>query len=302
MARAADPSHEPRRGGQPQDEAFLKNVGDRVRMARAGRGMTRKILAEASGVSERYLADLERGIGNASLLVLKQIADAMGIEVVDLIAHAPSASTALRTATSRLEQLSDDDLTAANEWLAARLKDRIATNPTSRIALIGLRGAGKTTLGEKAATALGIPFVELDREIERLAGMELAEIFASQGQAAFRRLEYRALENAIDQNERAIIATGGSLVTEPKTYDLLRARCFVVCLTASPEQHMSRVISQGDLRPMEDNPRAMDDLVAILESRAPLYALADAAIDTTDNDPAATLARFLDLIGDKPTK
>jgi len=298
VARAADPSHEPRRGGQPQDEAFLKNVGDRVRLARAGRGMTRKILAEASGVSERYLADLERGIGNASLLVLKQIADAMGIEVADLIADTPSTSAALRTAISRLEQLGPDDLAAANDWLAAHMKNRTAS-PNGRIALIGLRGAGKTTLGEKAASKLGIPFVELDREIERLAGMELAEIFASQGQAAFRRLEHRALQNAIDQNERAIIATGGSLVTEPKTYDLLRARCFVVCLTASPEQHMNRVISQGDLRPMEDNPGAMDDLVAILESRAPLYALADAAIDTTGNDPDATLEQFLDVIGKK---
>lgn len=261
--------------------------------------MTRKILAEASGVSERYLADLERGVGNASLLVLKQIADAIGMHVTELIADAPAASAALRTAISRLEQLGSDDLAAANEWLAAHLKNRM-TSPSGRIALIGLRGAGKTTLGQQAAKALAIPFVELDREIERLAGMELAEIFASQGQTAFRRLEYRALQNAIDQHDRAIIATGGSLVTESKTYELLRARCYVVCLTASPEQHMSRVISQGDLRPMEDNPRAMDDLVAILESRAPLYALADAAIDTTGNDANSTLARFLDLIGCAP--
>lgn len=298
MARAADQTNEPRRGGQPQEEAFLKNVGNRVRLARAGRGMTRKILAEASGVSERYLADLERGVGNASLLVLKQISDAMGIAVVDLIADTAPASAALATALRRIEQISAEDLAAANDWLADRLRSRTASHG-GRIALIGLRGAGKTTLGEKAAQALCIPFVELDREIERLAGMELAEIFASQGQAAFRRLEYRALENAIGATDRAIIATGGSLVTEPKTYDLLRARCFVVCLTASPEQHMNRVISQGDLRPMEDNPRAMDDLEAILESRAPLYALADAAIDTTTGDADATLARFLEIVGQK---
>lgn len=296
MARATEPTHEPRRGGLPQDEAFLRNVGDRVRLARAGRGMTRKILAAASGVSERYLADLERGVGNASLLVLKQIADALGMLVADLIADSASPTPALQMALARVRQLAPNELADLNEWIATRLKSRTdATN--GRIALIGLRGAGKTTLGENAAAIIGIPFIELDREIERAAGMELAEIFASQGQAAFRRLEFRALQSAIDQHDRAIIATGGSLVTEPATYDLLRATCFVVCLTASPELHMSRVISQGDLRPMEDNPRAMEDLNAILESRAPLYALADAAIDTSDGDADATLSRFLALIG-----
>jgi XRE family aerobic/anaerobic benzoate catabolism transcriptional regulator len=293
LSRTSD-TPETRRGAQPDHEAYLRAVGERVRMTRAGRGMTRKILAAASGVSERYLADLERGVGNASLLVLKDVADAMGVAVAELVGEAAPASPVARKVMAKLARLGPDELAAAERWLAER-GGAEAAKPRERIALIGLRGAGKTTLGQAAATRLDLPFIELDREIEALAGMELAEIFAAQGQAVFRRLEHKALEAVLDRHERAVIATGGSLVTEPRTYDLLRANCFVVCLTATPEQHMNRVLAQGDLRPMEDNPQAMDDLVAILESRAPLYALADAEINTSTASPAETLARFLAL-------
>src|SRR4029453_12748619 len=151
-----------------------------------------------------------------------------------------------------------------------------------RIALVGLRGAGKTTLGRRAAEKLNMPFVELDREVERASGMELSEIFSMHGQGMFPRLERQCLETIVARFERAMIATGGSLVTEPATYDLLLSTCFVIWLKATPEQHMGRVIDQGDLRPMADNPQAMDDLSAILESRATLYAKAGAEVNTAD--------------------
>jgi XRE family aerobic/anaerobic benzoate catabolism transcriptional regulator len=149
-----------------------------------------------------------------------------------------------------------------------------------RIALIGLRGAGKSTLGAKLAATLRIPFVELDREIERLAGMSLASLFDLYGQSAYRRYERRALESVIDSYDRAVIATGGSLVSEPATFDLLLSACFTVWLTARPEEHMSRVMAQGDLRPMAENTEAMDDLRRILEGRAALYSKADVAVET----------------------
>ena len=299
MARSGDakgdPTSEPRRGTLPSDEAYLKQVGELVRVTRAGRGMTRRILAQASGVSERYLADLERGIGNASLLVLKQVADAMGVSVTDLVSAPQRRTTALTQLIAQLDMLEQDQIAALQRHLTTQGTASVP-RPTGRIALIGMRGAGKTTIGRAVAAKLAVPFVELDSEIERLAGMELAEIFAVQGQAVFRRLEHRALENVIEQHEAAVIATTGSLVTESAAYALLRSRCYVVWLSAAPEQHMARVTAQGDLRPMADNPQAMDDLKAILESRAPLHALADAAIDTTDVGLDEAAAALLDIV------
>jgi XRE family aerobic/anaerobic benzoate catabolism transcriptional regulator len=272
-------SPEPRRGTSPAAEEYLRLVGGRVRVMRAQRGMSRKVLSEASGVSERYLAELERGAGNASLLVLRDIAAAMSIPVADLVTDAAEPSIDLKLATHQLARLSTDELRDAREWLTSRFGPRYQLG-RGRIALIGLRGAGKTTIGERAAAELKAPFIELDREIERAAGMDLAEIFSVHGQAVFRRLEFECLEAAVRTYDRSVIATGGSLVTEPATFDLLLSTCFVVWLKAPPEEHMARVKAQGDLRPMSASRRAMDDLKSILESRAELYARADAEIDT----------------------
>ena len=270
---------ETRRGAAPADEAYLKRVGERVRLGRARRGMSRKSLAKASGVSERYLAELERGAGNASLLVLRQLAEALSIEAAALVGDAPERPIDLTLAIHQLERLSPADLAEARRLLAQRFGPAgAAARAASRS--MGLRGAGKTTLGQLAAQALGVPFVELDREIERASGMELSEIFAMHGQAMFRRLERQCLETIIERFDRAVIATGGSLVTEPATYDLLLSACFVVWLSAKPDEHMGRVLAQGDLRPMAEGPQAMDDLKAILESRTALYAKADAEVTT----------------------
>jgi XRE family aerobic/anaerobic benzoate catabolism transcriptional regulator len=283
------PAPETRRGEAPS--AYLKHVGERVRLGRARRGMSRKVLSQASGVSERYLAELERGAGNASLLVLRQVADALGLEVAQLVSDAPERSIDLTLALHQLERLSPANLAEARRLLAERFGN--AKAPHERIALVGLRGAGKSTLGQRAAEALGVPFVELDREVERASGMELSEIFASHGQATYRRLERHCLEAVIQRFERVVIATGGSLVTEPATYDLLLSSCFVVWLSARPEEHMSRVLEQGDLRPMAEGPQAMDDLRAILESRTALYAKADARVDTSRKGEAQALAQLL---------
>jgi XRE family aerobic/anaerobic benzoate catabolism transcriptional regulator len=257
--------------------------------------MSRKSLAKASGVSERYLAELERGAGNASLLVLRQLAEALSIEAAALVSDAPERPIDLTLAVHQLERLSPADLAEARRLLAQRFGPAGAA-AQGRIALIGLRGAGKTTLGQLAAQALGIPFVELDREIERASGMELSEIFAMHGQTMFRRLERQCLETIIERFDKAVIATGGSLVTEPATYDLLLSACFVVWLSARPEEPLGRVLAQGDLRPMADGPQAMDDLKAILESRTALYAKADAQVSTTGKTEAQAFATLLAAI------
>jgi XRE family aerobic/anaerobic benzoate catabolism transcriptional regulator len=280
---------DPRRGDAPT--AYLKRVGERVRLGRARRGMSRKALSKASGVSERYLADLERGIGNPSLLVLRQIADALGAEVARLVSSEPERPIDLALTIHQLERLSAPELAEARRLLSQRFGNSRAGH--GRVALVGLRGAGKTTLGQRAAATLGVPFVEIDREVERASGMELSEIFATHGQAMYRRLERQCLEATVARFERAIIATGGSLVTEPATYDLLLSSCFVVWLSARPHEHMARVLAQGDLRPMAEGPQAMDDLKAILESRAALYAKADATVDTSDRSEDDALAGLL---------
>jgi len=280
---------EPRRGDAPT--AYLKRLGERVRLRRTGRGMSRKALSRASGVSERYLADLERGVGNPSLLVLLQIADALGSQVAQLVSDQSDPPLDLALTIHQLERLSPPELAEARRLLDERFGSARAVH--GRIALVGLRGAGKTTLGQRAAETLGVPFVELDREVERASGMELSEIFATHGQATYRRLERQCLETVIGRFHRVVIATGGSLVTEPATYDLLLSSCFVVWLSARPHEHMGRVLAQGDLRPMSEGPQAMDDLKAILESRASLYAKADATVDTSGKSEADALADLL---------
>ncbi len=296
MATIPDNAPDSRRRMQPAHEAYLRAVGERVRVFRARRGLSRKALSLASGVSERYLAELERGAGNASLLVLHQVADALGMQIADLVSDAAERPVDLTLILHQLERLSPGELASARQ-LIARTYGKAASAPSRRIALIGLRGAGKTTLGERAARAMGVPFVELDREIERASGMELSEIFATHGQAMFRQLERQCLETVIERFEEVVIATGGSLVTEPATFDRLLSACHVVWLSAAPDEHMNRVIAQGDLRPMKDSPQAMDDLRSILESRRTLYAKADAVVDTSRKSDDEALSLLMAAIG-----
>jgi XRE family aerobic/anaerobic benzoate catabolism transcriptional regulator len=267
-------------GAASSEAEYLGRLGERIREARARRGMTRKILARDSGVSERYLAQLEAGQGNISIALLRQVAHAMSLPLTDLVREGPDRPVELTLFIQTLGRLSPKDLAQARRLLADAFGAAVASERRHRIALIGLRGAGKSTLGAALAEALGVPFIELDREIEREAGAGLSAIFDLYGQAAFRRYERRALETAIERHERVVIATGGSIVSEPATFDLLLAACYTVWLTASPEEHMGRVLAQGDTRPMAGNDEAMDDLRRILDNRHALYAKADAVVET----------------------
>src|SRR5688572_31010995 len=245
---------------------YLSRLGDRVRAWRTEHGMTRKTLSQASGVSERYLAQLEAGEGNISVLLLRKVAKAMGVPVETLVREDPK-------------------------------DEKRSSKP---IALLGLRGAGKSTLGAKLAEALKLPFIELDREVEKEAGAELGEVFALYGQDAYRRFERRALERVLAHDERAVIATGGSLVTDAGTYRMLRERCLCVWLKASPEEHMARVIAQGDLRPFKGNatgrPSALDEIRQLLADRDRLYSRADVTLDTSGKTLRASVAQLLSLV------
>ncbi len=276
--------HEGAAAGERREESgeaeYLRLLGDRIREARARRGMTRKILARDSKVSERYLAQLESGQGNISIVLLRQIAHAMGLPLGDLVREEPDRPVELTLLIQTLGRLQPKDLAQARRLLAETFGAAVDSERRHRIALIGLRGAGKSTLGAMLAKAQGVPFIELDREIERESGTRLAEIFDLYGQAAYRRYERRALEAVIERHDRAVIATGGSIVSEPATFDLLLSACYTVWLTAAPEEHMGRVVAQGDTRPMAENEQAMEDLRRILAGRHALYSKADTRIDT----------------------
>jgi XRE family aerobic/anaerobic benzoate catabolism transcriptional regulator len=263
------------------DPAYLAGLGERVRQFRARRGMTRKILARDSGVSERYLAQLESGAGNISILLLRRVAAAMGLPLGDLVHDGPERAVEYTLARQLLDGLTPDELTHAYRTLAHSLGRSGDTARGGRIALIGLRGAGKTTLGRALADKLGVPFVEMAKAIAEESGTTLSEIFSLYGQSAYRRYEKRALERVIAGHERAVIATGGSLVSEAATFDLLLRSCHTVWIVASPAEHMSRVMAQGDLRPMQASREAMADLKRILENRRALYGKADATLDTS---------------------
>jgi XRE family transcriptional regulator, aerobic/anaerobic benzoate catabolism transcriptional regulator len=261
------------------ETAFLRALGQRVREVRAQRGMSRKILARDSRVSERYLAQLESGEGNVSVLLLRQIARALGLPVTDLLREENGQPVELSLILQFLQRLPPARLGAVREQLLQQFGDSPAQRH-QRIALVGLRGAGKSTLGARLAREVGVAFIELDHEIEREAGTSLSEIFLLYGQAGYRRYERRALEKVLEHNQRCVIAAGGSIVSEPGTYDLLLSTCYTVWLRAEPEEHMARVVAQGDTRPMAGNAEAMDDLRRILAGRAALYRQADTVVDT----------------------
>jgi XRE family aerobic/anaerobic benzoate catabolism transcriptional regulator len=272
---------------------YLAALGERVREMRARRGMTRKILARDSGVSERYLSQLEAGRGNISVLLLRQVATALDTPLENLVRDGPEPAVELSHTLELLRRLPPTDLTAAHRMLLKQFGGAATEGRLGRVALIGLRGAGKSTLGAMLAEALGCPFIELDREIETEAGAPLGAIFDLYGQSGFRRLERRCLERIIHANPRAVIATGGGIVSDPATFDRLLAGCFTVWIKASPTEHMQRVIAQGDMRPMANSREAMADLQRILKTREALYGKADAQVETTGRTPAEVVQQLL---------
>jgi XRE family aerobic/anaerobic benzoate catabolism transcriptional regulator len=279
-------------------EAYLSALGERVRAIRHRRGMTRKSLAEAAGVSERHLANLETGQGNASVMLLRDLARALGSSIAEIVGEESPAGGEWTRIREMLRGRDEAALARARKALGEALGAAPADGGRDgRIALIGLRGAGKSTLGRMLAEEMRVPFIELDRVVERMAGCDVGEIHSLYGAAAFRRYELRALEDTVAAHERAVIATGGGLVTEPATYDLLLGRCFTVWLRASPDDHMKRVIAQGDLRPMAGNAEAMEDLKPILAAREAGYARADLTFDTSAQPLAQVYLALRDAIG-----
>src|SRR5215469_13879373 len=276
------------------ESGFLEQLGQRVRTMRALRGMSRKVLAKVSGISERYIAQLESGKGNVSIVLLRRVSNAMGAHLEDLLPGDatpdwPMFRDLLRTATSA-------QIAQAKDVLAGGSASTPRRAPFCGIALIGLRGAGKSTLGKILAKKIGWSVVELNKEIEQQNGLSVAEIIALYGQEGFRRMEQAALQHLLARNELMVLATGGGIVSEPLTFDLILSSFYTIWLKAEPEEHMARVRRQGDLRPMADDRSAMAELRNILVSREPLYARASAVVDTAGLSVDVAAARLADAV------
>ncbi|MGZ5266021.1 MAG: helix-turn-helix transcriptional regulator [Caldimonas sp.] len=283
----------------PHKDPFLLALGERVRLLRARRGLTRKSVAEASGVSERHLANLEYGIGNASILVLHHVATALDCALAELVGDLTTSSPEWLLLREMLRDRSDAELRRGR--LALSQLYGVAGGPAGRgrrIALIGLRGAGKSTLGQRLAEAREVPFVELSREVERIAGCSIREIHDLYGTSAYRRYERRALDETVRLHDEAVIATPGGIVAQPATFNALLESCTTIWLQASPEEHMARVAAQGDTRPMAASREAMADLRRILSGRAAFYAKADAVLDTSGRSEAESVRALTALAGD----
>ena len=277
-----NPVAEPGAAKEEDKNPLLVALGERLRTLRARRGLTRKAVALAADVSERYLANLEYGIGNASLLILDQVACAIHCPMAELIGDVSTSSPEWLLIREQLDGRSEADLRRARLAIGQALGTGGEQQAKSkRVALIGLRGAGKSTLGKMLADDLDMPFIELSREIEKVAGCSIREIHDLYGTNAYRRYERRALEEAIQIYPEMVLATPGGLVSDPATLNLLLAHCTTAWLQADPEEHMSRVAAQGDLRPMAASAEAMDDLKRILAGRAAFYSKADLSVDTS---------------------
>src|SRR5467141_378871 len=273
------------------DGDFLLFLGKRVRQIRNLRGMTRKMVAREADVSERHLAQLEAGEGNVSIVLLRRIASALNVSLVELFAPETEEPAEKQMIQRFLERLPNHRL----EEVVLRLLRDFSPGEKARrqrIALIGLRGAGKSTLGAKLAEGRAMPFIETDREIEKDAGMPLAEIFALYGQSGYRAIEKRTLERVLNENEHAVLSVGGGVVSKKETFDYLLSHCYTVWIKAQPEEHMTRVMAQGDFRAMAGNDQAMEDLRRILEAREPLYRQADMELDTSGSSAEESFLRL----------
>ena len=284
-----------------QKHPFLIALGERALALRIKRGMTRKALSAAAQVSERHLANLEYGLGNVSVLVLLQLSQALGASVSDLLGSADETSQEHQKIRELLSGVSEARLRLIRESMAGLLESSASAQAgfavrSPRIALIGLRGAGKSTLGRLLAEELDFPFIELSRDIERLAGCSISEIQALYGQNAYRRYERRAIDEALQTYSEAVVATPGGLVSDAATFNLLLSNCTTVWLQADPKDHMARVAAQGDMRPMSGNKEAMEDLKFILAGRNAFYAKAEFHLDTSAQSQELTFAALRKMV------
>ncbi len=291
----------PRPGSIPQDDAaqtaaFLDAIGREVRKNRAKRGMTRRQLAQASETSERYLAQIESGAGNPSVSVLRAIAHALDLHPAALLPEPGARTAELGAIHDLLAQVPEKELPLVAKEIAARVTLRTGADRARRIALVGLRGAGKSTLGRMLAGHLGWPFIELDQRVEEEYGASIPDLIEMAGTATFRRQERDALERVVAEHEAAIVTTAGGIVSNPETYALLLRCAHTVWIKARPEEHMSRVMAQGDFRPMAQNRGAMADLVAILDARRADYARAEAELDTSGEAVEQSFAKLLRIV------
>jgi XRE family aerobic/anaerobic benzoate catabolism transcriptional regulator len=279
--------------GLAGSDEFAADVGALVRRGRARRGITRRQLATDSGISERYLAQIESGQGNPSVIVLKAIALAMDMPITELLPVGGKRHEALNRIGELLGRLRTSELPSVAQMIEQRIQQSAASERGHRIALVGLRGAGKTTLGQMLAKKLGWPFVELNRVVEQEYGASVSMLIEMSGVTTFRRYEQASLEKVIAENDKVVIATAGGIVANPETYALLLRRTHTVWVQAQPQEHMSRVMAQGDFRPMAENRAAMNDLVAILDARKADYAQAEAQLDTSGEKMEQSLSKLL---------
>jgi XRE family aerobic/anaerobic benzoate catabolism transcriptional regulator len=294
----AKPAAGPReRARQPENDAghdaFAAAVGRLIRLGRAKRGMTRRQLAQGSGTSERYLAQIESGQGNPSVIVLKSVAEALDVPVVELIPRSNGRAAAMTNILDLLGRVPVSELPAIAELIEARASGATAAERARRIALVGLRGAGKSTLGQMLAGELGCPFIELDRLVEQDYGARIPDLIEIAGVATFRRYERACLERVIAEHDTAVIATAGGIVSDAETYALLLRHTHTIWLKARPDEHMSRVVEQGDFRPMARNREAMADLVAILDARSADYSRAVAQLETSGDTVEQSFVKLL---------
>jgi len=283
-------------GNEDVTDGFLELVGDRVRAARARKNISRKKLSEISGVSQRYLAQLETGAGNISIVLLRRVAEALDYKIEWLVGEEDPYASKLLSLISLYKQATVDQRNRAIEVLDPYHPKQMRAN---RIAFIGMRGAGKSTLGRLVADELAVPFLELNEEIEQASGMPVNEVMALYGQEGYRRLERQSLERIVATSETIILAVAGGIVAEPETFNYLQRHYHTIWLKADPDDHMSRVRGQGDERPMAGHPEAMDELRNILKSREALYKQAQVAIDTSSRTLTQAKEAVVQAITDK---